>query len=331
MKASGPILVTGGAGYLGSHVCKALAASGYLPVTYDDLSSGHRELVRWGPLELGDVGDRQRLAETFVQLKPRAVIHLASVRGGALNHDPDHYYRTNVAGSLTLLRAMAEARIRSLVFCSSAAVYGMPQSLPVAEEQPLDAVTPFGASQLMVERAIPDFAEAHDLNWIVLRLFNAAGADPDGEASPWPSDDTRLMPSTISAAAGKRQALNVFGTGYDTRDGSAVRDFVHVCDAADAHVLALGRVLAGVSGTIANIGSGDGHSVIEVIKAVERVSGRIVPARAAPPRPGDPPVMVANRSLAESALSWRPRHSSLEEIVASAWRGHVRADGAGSS
>jgi UDP-arabinose 4-epimerase len=323
MDNNGPILVTGGAGYIGSHVCKALAASGYLPVAFDNLSSGHRDQVKWGPLEFGDITDRQSLAEAFLNVRPAAVIHLAAFQGddGA---DPDAYYKTNVAGSVTLLRAMAEAQVANLVFCSTAEVYGMPEQLPVPEDQELDAITPFGTSQLMAERAIPDFAEAHELNWAILRVFNAAGADPDGEAGAWHNNRERLLPSAILAACGKRGSLPVFGTAYDTEDGTAIRDFVHVSDVADAHVLALSKVLAGQSGIIANIGSGVGHSVIDVIQGLERISGLMVPAREAPPRPGDPAIMIANRVLADSTLSWRPRRSSLDEILATAWQWHNR-------
>jgi UDP-arabinose 4-epimerase len=329
MEASGPILVTGGAGYLGSHVCKALAGAGYLPVTLDDLSTGRRSLVRWGPLELGDIGDRARLAETFLRLRPRAVIHLAGlVVDPDSIYESDNYYRTNVAGSLVLLRAMAEAGIGKLVYCSAAAVYGMPQSLPVAEDHSLDAVTPYGSSKLMIERTLPDFARAHDMSWIALRVFNAVGADPDGEAGEWHEPETHLVPSAFLAAIGERDALEVYGTDYDTPDGTAVRDFVHVSDVAEAHLLALGQVLNGGIRATINIGRGEGYSVKQVIRAVERACARVVPARRAPPRPGDPPVIVANRTMAETLLDWRPRHCDIDEIVATAWRWHAERDGA---
>ena len=324
MEVGGAILVTGGAGYVGSHVCKALAGAGYLPLTYDDLSTGRRELVKWGPLEHGDVADRGRLAEVFLRTRPRAVIHLAAlVVDAGPNFEPDNYYTTNVAGSVSLLRAMAEAGIVHLVYCSAAAVYGVPESVPVAEDHPLDAITPYGTSKLMVERTIPDFASAHHMSWIALRVFNAIGADAEGDAGEWHERETHLVPSAIEAAMGERAVLQVYGTDYGTVDGTAVRDFVHVSDIAEAHLLALGHVLARRRAAAVNIGSGRGHSVSQVIDAVEQVTGRSVPVRAAPPRPGDAPVLVADRVRAAKLLGWRPRHGDLVEAVTTACRWHA--------
>jgi UDP-arabinose 4-epimerase len=325
MDEGGSILVTGGAGYLGSHVCKALARAGWRPVAYDNLSTGQLKLVKWGPLEHGDIADRGRLAEVFLRVRPRAVIHLAALCVDAgPNFDPDNYYETNVAGSVTLLRAMAEARVTTLVYCSAAAVYGVPDSVPVAEDQPLDAITPYGTSKLMVERTIPDFANAHRMSWITLRVFNAIGADPDGEAGECHRPETHLVPSAIEAAMGKRESLRVYGTDYGTEDGTAVRDFVHVSDVAQAHVLALRRVLDGTHEAAVNIGSGVGHSVSQVIDAVERATGRAVPVREAPPRPGDAPVLVADCRKAASLLGWRPRKDDLCAAVATAFRWHAQ-------
>lgn len=321
MNGSGSILVTGGAGYLGSHICKALAAKGYTPVTYDDLSTGSRDLVKWGPLELGDIGDRERLAEMFIRLRPRAVIHLAALVVDPVSlFEPDNYYRTNVAGSLSLFRAMAEAGVDKLVYCSSAAVYGMPEENPIDESQPLDAVTPYGTSKMMAEEILPDFAVAHDMDWMALRVFNVAGADPDGEAGRGCAMDTDVVSATVRAALGKSDPLQVYGTDYETEDGTPVRDFVHVSDVASAHVAALEHLLDDGASGIVNIGSGKGTSVKEIVAAVARASGREVPVDEAPPRPGDPPMVIADTSLAEEVLNWKPRHANLDDLVASAWR-----------
>ncbi len=320
MDGSGTILVTGGAGYLGSHVCKALAANGYSPVTYDDLSTGSRDLVKWGPMELGDIGDRERLAEMFIRMRPQAVIHLAAlVVDPASLFEPDNYYRANVAGSLALFRAMAEAGVDKLVYCSSAAVYGMPEENPIDESQPLDAITPYGTSKLMTETTIPDFARAHDMDWMALRVFTVAGADPDGEAGRHSIEDTDVVSAALRAALGKAETLEVYGTEYDTEDGTPVRDFVHVSDVAQAHVSALGHLLSGGQSSIVNVGSGKGHSVKDVAAAVARASGREVPMAEGPPRPGDAPAMVADISLVEQVLGWKPTYAGLDDVVASAW------------
>jgi len=326
MDGSGTILVTGGAGYLGSHVCKALAANGYSPVAYDDLSTGSRDLVKWGPLELGDIGDRERLAEMFIRVRPQAVIHLAALVVDPVSmFEPDNYYRTNVAGSLTLFRAMAEAGVDKLVYCSSAAAYGMPEENPIDESQPLDAIIPYGTSKLMAERTLPDFARAHNMDWMSLRVFNVAGADPEGEAGRPSLKDTDVVSATVRAALGKGETLQIFGTDYETEDGTPVRDFVHVSDVAQAHVLALGHVLNGDKSAIVNVGSGCGHSVKDVVAAVGRASGREVPVADGPPRPGDPPVMVADISLAKEMLDWKPEHTDLDDMVATAWRWQMAA------
>jgi len=329
MDSGGPILVTGGAGYVGAHVCKALAAAGHLPVTYDDLSTGRRELVKWGPLELGAIGDRARLAETFLRTRPRAVIHLAGLVTGADGpFDMDSFYRVNVEGGITLLRAMAEAGVKSLVFCSSAAVYGVPETLPVDETEPLDAITPGGTSKAMIERALPDFARAHGIDWLALRVFNAFGADSDGEAGEWHEPETHLVPSTILTALGAREALDVYGTDYGTSDGTTVRDYVHVADVAEAHLKALGHVLAGGQSTAVNIGTGRGRSISEIIESVERVSGRMVTLREAPPRPGDAPVLIANPGRAARLLKWKPRHVDLDAAMRTAYDWHAARLGA---
>lgn len=314
-------MVTGGAGYLGSHICKALAADGYTPVVYDDLSTGSRDLVKWGELELGDVCDRERLSEMFIRLRPAAVIHLAGLVVDPVSlFEPDNYYRTNVVGSLTLFRAMAEAGIFKIVYGSSAAVYGMPEVNPVDEDQSLDVITPYGTSKMMAETTLPDFARAHDMDWLALRIFNVAGADPDGETGRPSIDATDITSAAVRTALGKSAAVTLYGTEYETADGTAVRDFIHPTDVAEAHVRALGHVLSGGPSGILNIGSGAGHSVKDVIAAVERASGRDVPVEDGPIRPGDAPEVVADITLAQETLNWEPKLTSLDRIASSAWQ-----------
>ncbi len=321
MNGSGTILVTGGAGYLGSHICKALAAGGYTPVVYDDLSTGSRDLVQWGELELGDICDRERLSEMFLRLRPDAVVHLAGLVVDPVSiFEPDNYYRTNMVGSLTLFRAMAEAGVYKLVYGSSAAVYGMPEVNPVDEDQPLDALTPYGTSKMMAETTLPDFARVHDMDWLALRVFNVAGADPDREAGRPSIDHTDIMSATVRAALGKTKAVTIFGTEYETEDGTPVRDFVHPTDVADAFVRAVAHVLSGGPSGLLNIGSGLGHSVKEVIAAVVRASGQDVPTEDGPMRPGDAPEIVADIDLVKEILGWAPKMSDLDTIAASAWQ-----------
>lgn len=315
------VLVTGGAGFVGSHVCKALATAGYLPVTYDNLSQGHRWAVRWGPLEVGDIEDHNRLQQVMERYRPFAVMHFAAlIAAGESVADPTRYYKNNVARLLILLDAMRRKKIDRIVFSSTAAVYGTPERTPIDEKHPLAPINPYGMSKLMGERILRDCAAAHGLRSIALRYFNAAGADPDGEIGESHEPETHLIPIVLEAAAGARSHVAVFGTDYPTIDGTCVRDYVHVTDLASAHVSALTR-LEGASGPEAfNLGNGNGFTVREVVAAAERVSGAKIKVKLEPRRAGDPPILVADASHARTELGWQPAYSALDTQIGDAWR-----------
>jgi UDP-arabinose 4-epimerase len=313
------VLVTGGAGYIGSHACKALANAGYTPVVYDSLVYGHEWAVKWGPFERGDILDAARLAEVFGKHRPSAVMHFAAFAYvGESVTDPAKYYRNNVVGTLNLLDAMRTAGVDKLVFSSTCATYGSPAETPIREDMPQAPINPYGASKLMIERVLADYAAAYGLKSVALRYFNAAGADPDGEVGEDHEPETHLIPLAL-AAAGMGPKLILHGDDYETPDGTCIRDYVHVSDIAEAHVLALKALEAGSALRPAyNLGGGAGASVAEVIAAAARVTGRPVPFTVGPRRPGDPPVLVADASLAAADLGWRPRHD-LEQMLATAW------------
>jgi UDP-arabinose 4-epimerase len=317
------VLVTGGAGYIGSHTCKALAAAGYSPVALDNLVHGHRWAVRWGPFEQADLADREAIERVLRRHDIGAVIHFAAYAYvGESMADPGKYFRNNVAHTLNLLEAMRAVGVGRIVFSSTCATYGVPEAVPIAEGERQLPVNPYGESKLFIERALYWQGAAHGLRWTALRYFNAAGADPDGEIGEDHDPETHLIPLAIETALGRRRELQVLGTDYLTPDGTAVRDYVHVTDLADAHVRALRHLEGeGPSGAL-NLGTGRGHSVREVIAMVERVSGRKVNARNAPRRAGDPPVLVAAPGRARELLGWEPRWSSLETIVQTAHRWH---------
>lgn len=319
------ILVTGGAGYIGSHACKALAAAGYTPVSFDSLVYGHRWAVRWGPLVEADLADRSAIERALREYSIDAVIHFAAFAYvGESMSDPGKYFRNNVACTLNLLDAMHQANVRRIVFSSTCATYGIPDVVPITEDHPQRAVNPYGESKLFVEKMLHWYGSAHGLQWTALRYFNAAGADPDGEIGEDHSPETHLIPLAIETALGVRPELQVMGTDYATPDGTAIRDYIHVADLADAHVRALRRLqIGGPSGAI-NLGTGTGHSVRDVISMVEKVTGRQVKTRNAPRRAGDPPALVAAPGRALEQLDWRPQASGLENIVRTAYRWHCR-------
>lgn len=315
------VLVTGGAGYIGSHACKALARAGFTPVSYDSLEHGHAEAVRWGPLERGDIADRVRLDAVIDRHRPIAVMHFAAYAYvGESVQNPGRYYRNNVAGSLTLLEALRDHGVQACVFSSTCATYGVPQRLPLTEDHPQQPINPYGASKLMVERMLADFGAAHGLRSISLRYFNAAGADPDGETGEVHDPETHLIPLVLDAAAGRRAEISVYGEDYPTADGTCVRDYIHVSDLADAHVLALRALLAGAATTAYNLGNGTGFSVREVIACAQRVTGRTIPVTIGPRRPGDPPVLIGDATRIRRELGWSPQHADLDTIIATAWR-----------
>jgi UDP-glucose-4-epimerase GalE len=320
------ILVTGGAGYVGSHACKALASAGYRPVVYDNLSRGHREAVRWGPLVEGDLHDGARLATALSAHQVTAVMHFAAFAYvGESVADPERYYANNLAGTLALLGAMRKARVETIVFSSTCAVYGLPETLPIGETTAKAPLNPYGETKLAIERALHWYAAAYGLRYAALRYFNAAGADPDGEIGEDHEPETHLIPLILRAALGRGDPISIYGTDYPTRDGTAIRDYIHVSDLADAHLRALRDLAAGGDSVALNLGTGLGHSVREVIAAVERIGGRPVQQREAARRPGDPPELVADPALALSRLGWQPRHSDLDTIIATALAWETRA------
>lgn len=319
------VLVTGGAGYVGSHCCKALAEAGFMPVTYDSLDRGHRWAVNWGPLEEGDILDRARLDAVIARHKPAAVLHFAALTYvGESITDPALYYRVNTTGALTILEAMKAASVPCFVFSSTAATYGVPQVTPMPETHPQSPINPYGESKLMVEHMLRDFDAAYGLRSTALRYFNAAGADPDAQIGEDHDPETHLIPLVLDAAAGRRADIAVFGEDYDTPDGTCVRDYVHVADLADAHVLALRRLLSGGASRVFNLGNGNGFSVREVIAAAGKATGRPIAVRRGERRAGDPPVLVADSSRAKSELGWKPARAALEVQIADAWRWHQR-------
>jgi UDP-glucose-4-epimerase GalE len=319
------VLVTGGAGYIGSHTAKALAAAGHEPVVFDNLTFGHRWAVRWGPLVEGDLCDKALVTRILQQYEIDAVVHFAaSASVGESVQNPRKYFRNNVVNTLNLLDAMMDAGVKTIVFSSTCASYGDPVDLPITEAHPQNPVNPYGESKLFVEQMLKWHGLSYGLKWIALRYFNAAGADPDGEIGENHVPETHLIPLAIEAAMGKRPYLEIYGTEYPTSDGSAVRDYVHVADLADAHVRALAYLADGGDSLALNLGTGNGYSVREVISTVERVSGSSVPVRLAVPRPGDPAVLVADASEAQRVLGWEPAYEGIEGIIQTAWHWHVR-------
>jgi UDP-glucose 4-epimerase/UDP-arabinose 4-epimerase len=320
------ILVTGGAGYVGAHACKALRRSGYTPVVFDNLSTGHWSFVRWGPFVQGDIRDRAAILDAINYCKAKAVLHFAaSACVGESVSDPRKYYDNNVAGSLSLLGAMLDANCRKLVFSSSCSVYGEPHELPIRETSPLNPVNPYGASKMMVERILADYARAYGLQSIALRYFNASGADPEGELGELRDPETHLIPRAMMAIQGHITDFAVFGTDYDTPDGTPIRDYIHVSDLADAHVLALRRLMAGGPGGAFNLGTGQGYSVKEVLDAVSTETGVRLKVDTASRRQGDPPVLVADATLAKTELGFEPSLSDLKGIIQTSWAWHRRA------
>ncbi len=314
------VLVTGGAGYIGSHTCKALANAGYEPVSYDNMVYGHDELVKWGPLEVGDILDGERLKEVIDKYSPDACMHFAAFAlVGESVEDPAKYYKNNVLGTLSLLEALKEKGINRLIFSSSAAVYGNPVKTPIPDDHSLSPVNPYGETKRIMEGVLRDFGAAYGLKSASLRYFNAAGADPEGESGELHDPETHLVPLVLEVAAGKREHITVFGDDYDTRDGTCIRDYIHVTDLADAHVRALERLGKGDTTKAYNLGNGNGFSVLEVIETARKVTGHPIPVEIGSRRAGDPPVLVADSSRIMEELGWRPLFDDLETIIETAW------------
>ncbi len=312
------ILVTGGAGYIGSHTCKALAKAGYLPVVYDNLSTGHAYAVKWGPFVQADLNDRAKLDETFALYQPKGVIHFAAdaiVSESMVN--PGKYYRNNVVSTLSLLEAMRDNQVKKIVFSSSCATYGNPQFTPISERHPQHPINPYGRSKLMNEQMLFDFEMIHHFNVVNLRYFNAAGADLDTEIGENHAVETHLIPNIIQTALGLKEEIVVYGTDFESKDGSAIRDYIHVQDLAEAHVAALQAPNHSI-----NLGTGTGYSVLEIIDAVQKFCGKTLPVRLEKRRAGEPGVLTADNGKAKQILGWSPKYSDLGTLIESAWKWH---------
>jgi UDP-glucose-4-epimerase GalE len=319
------ILVTGGAGYIGSHTAMVLAAAGHEPVVFDDMSQGHDWAVKWGPLERGSLSNPARLAQVFAAHPIDAVVHFAaSALVGESMTNPAKYFRNNTVATLNLLDAMRDAGVSTLVFSSTCATYGDPVRVPIDEAHPQVPVNPYGESKLMIEKIMRWYGEAYGLRWMALRYFNAAGADPEGRIGEDHDPESHLIPLVIGAAQGARPPVKIFGTDYPTADGTAIRDYIHVLDLADAHLRALDRLRSGAASQAINLGTGRGHSVREVVDTIARVAGKPVPVVESPRRPGDPPELVAAPERARDVLGWTCRYAELETIVRHAWTWHEK-------
>lgn len=317
------VLVTGGAGYIGSHTAKELSNQGMEPVVYDNLIHGHREACQWGPFIQGELHDIGQLRQCFREHKIEAVIHFAAYAYvGESVKDPGKYFWNNVEGSLSLIRAMRQENVNLMVFSSSCATYGIPESVPIGEAESQKPINPYGETKLMVERALHWYAQASPLKYAALRYFNAAGADKSGEIGEDHTPETHLIPLAIEAVLGKRDPLKIFGTDYPTRDGTAERDYIHVEDLARAHVSALHYLAGGNDSFCCNLGTGNGSTVREVLDELEKIAGKPVPADPAPRREGDPPSLVADPGLAEKLLGWKAQND-LSDILQDAYRWHT--------
>jgi UDP-glucose 4-epimerase len=319
------ILVCGGAGYIGSHTVKSLLREGFEVVVFDNFSSGKEELVIGGEVIRGDLDDKEPIRRVFSTRQIEAVLHFASliqVSESFLN--PQRYYTHNLTTSLNLLEAMLEAGVKKIIFSSSAAVYGAPLEIPITESHPLNPINPYGHTKLFVERILQDYEKAYDLKFISLRYFNAAGADPDAELGELHDPETHLIPNILLSLLGQKKSFDLYGTDFPTADGTAIRDYIHVTDLAEAHVLALRKLLASPESDFINLGASQGYSVLGVIRKVEEVTGQKIIYSARPKRLGDVPVLLASKEKAEQRLGWRLRYSALETIVGTAWRWHKK-------
>lgn len=319
------ILVTGGAGYIGSHAVLALKRAGYEVVVLDNLVYGHRDLVEKLQVNLivGDTSDRTLLDHLFTNHNISAVMHFAAYAYvGESVTDPSKYYRNNVIGTLTLLDAMMAASIKKFVFSSTCATYGIPKTVPIPEDHPQNPINPYGASKLMVERMLSDFDTAYDFKSVCFRYFNAAGADPNGLLGEDHNPETHLIPLVLQTALGKRESVSIFGTDYDTSDGTCIRDYIHVTDLANAHVLGLEYLLKAGDSTVFNLGNGNGFSVQEVIETAKEVTGKEIKVQKCDRRPGDPPILVGSSDKARTILGWHPQYGDLKDILSHAWKWH---------
>lgn len=319
------ILITGGAGYIGSHTNKELSQKGLNTIIIDNLVYGHPEFVKWGKFIEGDLNDPDFIRSVFASFSIKAVIHFAAFAYvGESVHEPEKYYSNNVINTLNLLQVMREFGVSQIVFSSTCATYGLPKATPITEDHPQHPINPYGKSKLMVEQVLEDYSNAYGLKHASLRYFNAAGADPDGETGEWHEPETHLIPLVFDVALGKRKQIEIFGTDYDTPDGTCIRDYIHVTDLADAHILALDYLERENINLICNLGNGNGYSVKEVINIAEQVTKKKIQTIDTGPRMGDPPILVGSAEKAKRLLSWEPRYASLEAIIETAWKWHSR-------
>ena len=319
------ILIVGGAGYIGSYMCKYLANNGYNPIVLDNLVYGHREAVRWGPFIEGSIADSKLLKQIFSKYQIVAVMHFAAFcYVGESVTLPAKYYRNNVANTINLLEVMVEKNVSNFIFSSSCATYGEPVEIPITEEHPQNPINPYGRTKLMVEQILDDFRSAYGLESVLLRYFNAAGADPDGELGEDHRPETHLIPIVLQTALGQRKVINIFGGNYPTKDGTCIRDYIHIVDLAEAHFLALKRLMNGLPGGKYNLGNGDGYSVEEVIETARKITGKTIPINIVDRRPGDPAVLVGSSKKAAGELGWKPKFPDLYTIIETAWKWHSR-------
>ncbi|NOR29947.1 MAG: UDP-glucose 4-epimerase GalE [Sulfitobacter sp.] len=317
------VLVTGGAGYIGSHACKALAAAGFTPVTFDNFVTGWRDAVKFGPMVEGDLLNRAEIDAAFAEYKPVAVMHFAALsQVGDSMTQPGLYWRNNVQGSLNLIEAAVAANCKNFVFSSTCATYGDHDNVVLDEDTVQLPINAYGASKRAIEDILRDFEVAHGLKNVIFRYFNVAGADPDGEVGEFHQPETHLVPLMLDAIDGKRDALTIFGTDYDTPDGTCIRDYVHVCDLIDAHVLGLNWLLDGKPSRVFNLGTGTGFSVREVIDRSREVTNRAVPIKEGARRPGDCTKLVSGSTRAAAELGWVPKRSTMSQMISDAWRWH---------
>jgi len=315
------VLVTGGAGYIGSHVVKALGELKYQVVVYDDLSTGHKEAILWGEFIRGDLKDTERLDEVFKTYKIDAVMHFAAfIEVGESVIKPLKYYQNNTCNTINLLTIMLKHNVDKLIFSSSAAVYGIPQEIPISEVHSLNPINPYGQAKVFVESILQNVSQAYGLQYVSLRYFNAAGADPSGEIGEAHQPETHLIPLILKTAKGERNSISIFGGDYPTSDGTCIRDYIHVIDLSQAHLLALDYLLDGGKSEIFNCGYGYGYSVKEVIEVARKVTGRDFKVNETQRRPGDPPILVADSSKIKNKLSWCPHYADLEYIIKTAWQ-----------
>ncbi|MFY9638566.1 MAG: UDP-glucose 4-epimerase GalE [Methanobacterium sp.] len=322
------ILIVGGAGYIGAHINKQLDINGYKTIVFDNLSFGHEDFVKWGTFERGDLGNISEIRRIFKKYPITAVMHFAAFTYvGQSVEDPQKYYRNNVCNTLNLLQVMLEFDVKKLIFSSTCATYGDPVEIPITEQHPQNPISPYGRGKLMVENILSDYSRAYNLRYISLRYFNAAGADPDSEIGELHDPETHLIPLILDVASGKRKSIKIFGTDYNTPDGTCIRDYIHVTDLADAHLKALQYLENGGKSDYFNLGNGNGFSVKEVVEKAREITGKKILGEEDKRRPGDPPVLVGSSDKIRNILKWEPKYSDLSLIIKSAWKWHEKKRG----